>query len=363
MSERLYAATRKGLFAVEKTGSRWVLREPWFLGDPVTAVLHDHRDGTLYAALNLGHFGVKMRRSQNEGRTWEEHAVPAYPPEPDGKPQEPPWKLVQVWTLETGGLDEPRTLYAGTIPGGLFRSRDGGTTWTLVDSLWNHPARGQWMGGGYDAAGIHSICADPRDSRNLSVAVSTGGVWQSRDRGETWTVRSSGMKAAYMPPERAEDPVAQDVHRMVACPTRPDVLWVQHHNGVYRSTDDAASWHEVRAPALSCFGFAVAVHPKNADTAWFVPAVKDEHRVPVNGQLAVTRTRDGGRTFDVLREGLPAPAYDLVYRHGLAIDETGERLAIGSTTGGLWISENGGEAWRCISAHLPPIYAVRFAAE
>lgn len=68
------------------------------------------------------------------------------------------------------------------------------------------------------------------------------------------------------------------------------------------------------------------------------------------------------RSFEVLRAGLPpAPAYDLVYRHGLDIDATGERLAIGSTTGGVWISENRGDAWQCISAHLPPVYAVRFA--
>jgi hypothetical protein len=191
------------------------------------------------------------------------------------------------------------------------------------------------------------------------VAVSTGGIWQSRDRGETWTVRASGMHALYMPPERRDDPVVQDVHRMVFAQSAPDTLWVQHHCGVYRSTDFAASWQEVH-PALSGFGFAVAVDPHDADTAWFVPAIKDEHRIPVDGKLAVTRTRDGGRTFEVLTTGLPAPAYDLVYRHGLAIDKTGERLAIGSTTGGLWISDNRGDAWQCISAHLPPVYALGF---
>ena len=361
MSDRLFVATRKGLFTLTRSGGRWPLGEPAFMGDPVTNILPDARDGTLYATLNLGHFGVKMRRSKNGGRTWEEHAVPSYPTPPEGAPQNPPWKLVQVWSLETGGADEPRVLYAGTIPGGLFRSRDGGDSWQLITSLWNQPARTEWMGGGYDAPGIHSICVDPRDSRSITLAVSTGGVWQSRDRGETWTARASGMQAKYMPPERWGDPHVQDVHRMVACPSKPDTLWVQHHNGVYRSTDNAASWQEVRETALSCFGFAVAVDPKDANTAWFVPAIKDENRIPVNGQLAVTRTRDGGRTFDVLREGLPAPAYDLVYRHGLAIDGTGERLAIGSTTGGLWLSENRGDSWQCISAHLPPVYALRFA--
>jgi hypothetical protein len=360
MSDRLFVATRKGLFTLNRNRAGWSLNGPAFLGDPVTNILHDARDDTLYATLNLGHFGVKMRRSRDGGTTWQEHATPGYPPEPEGAPQDPPWKLVQVWSLETGGSDEPGTLWAGTIPGGLFRSRDGGDNWDLVTSLWNHPARKEWMGGGYDAPGIHSICVDPRDSRTITVAVSTGGVWQSRDRGETWVVRASGMQAQYMPPERKDDPNVQDVHRMVACVSEPDTMWVQHHNGMYRSTDFALSWQEIREPALSCFGFAVAVDPNDAKTAWFVPAIKDEKRIPVDARLAVTRTRDGGRTFDVLTDGLPFPAYDLIYRHGLAVDETGERLAIGSTTGGLWLSENRGDKWQCISAHLPPVYALRF---
>ena len=96
--------------------------------------------------------------------------------------------------------------------------------------------------------------------------------------------------------------------------------------------------------------------------AWFVPAVKDECRVPVDAALCVTRTHDGGKSFHALRTGLPQQhAYDLVYRHGLAVDGSGERLAIGSTTGGLWASEDGGDSWRCVSTHLPPIYCLRFA--
>ena len=361
MSDRLYVATRKGLFSVFRRNGRWSLSEPSFLGDPVTAVLPDPRDGTLYAALNLGHFGVKMRRSDDGGNSWEEHATPTYPQQPEGAAG-PPWKLVQVWTLEPGGMEEPGVIWAGTIPGGLFRSHDRGNTWSLVRPLWDHPDRTEWMGGGYDAPGIHSICVDPRDSRRITVAVSTGGVWQTRDRGETWRLSASGMRAEYMPPERERDPLVQDVHRMVTSRSHPEVFWAQHHNGVFRSTDGAASWDEVRETALAKFGFALAVDPNNADTAWFVPAIKDEKRVPVDAQLAVTRTRDGGRTFEVLREGLPTePAYDLVYRHALDIDSAGERLAFGSTTGGLWLSENRGDSWQCISVHLPPIAAVRFA--
>ncbi|HUP94552.1 MAG TPA: sialidase family protein, partial [Burkholderiales bacterium] len=169
MSDRLLVATRKGLFTIQRKSGRWSMQEPSFLGDPVTAVLADKRDGTLYASLNLGHFGVKMRRSTDGGKTWEEQTPPTYPPQPENVPG-PAWKLVQMWTLEPGGSDEPGVLWAGTIPGGLFRSADRGGTWSLVRSLWEHPARTEWMGGGYDAPGIHSICVDPRDSRRITLA-------------------------------------------------------------------------------------------------------------------------------------------------------------------------------------------------
>lgn len=361
MSDRIRVATRKGLITAVRRSGRWTLGEPAFLGDPVTMVLDDARDGTLYAALNLGHFGVKLKRSADDGKTWEELEAPAYPPQPEGAAG-PPWKLDLIWALETGGPDERGTLWAGTIPGGLFRSRDRGSSWQLMRGLWDRPERLDWGGGGYDHPGIHSIVVDPRDARRVTLAISTGGVWTTRDAGESWTQLGRGMRAPYMPPDQQGDPNAQDVHRLVACPARPETCWVQHHAGVYRSTDGAATFTELVDVAPSSFGFAVAVHPRDPDTAWFVPAIKDERRVPVDGRLVVTRTRDGGKRFESLSEGLPPPpCYDLVYRHGLAVDATGERLAMGSTTGGLWISENQGETWQCVSAHLPPIAAVRFA--
>ena len=94
-----------------------------------------------------------------------------------------------------------------------------------------------------------------------------------------------------------------------------------------------------------------------------MPAESDVKRIPAAGRFVVLRTHDGGASFDVLDEGLPkAPAYDLVYRHALDIDASGRRLAMGSTTGSLWISDNGGDTWALINAHLPPIAALRFAS-
>ena len=148
---------------------------------------------------------------------------------------------------------------------------------------------------------------------------------------------------------------------MVRCPSAPDHVWVQHHNGVFYSTDSGENFTEIENVPPAVFGFAVAVHPHDPQTAWFVPATKDECRVPIDAALVVTKTTDGGQSFTVSREGLPQEhAYDLTFRHALDIDATGDRLAFGSTTGSLWVTENGGDAWITVSTHLPPIYAIRF---
>ncbi|HSR71222.1 MAG TPA: hypothetical protein VLL72_02470 [Kiloniellales bacterium] len=359
MTERLQVASRKGLLTFAPDGRGWRLAASSFLGDPVSAVLADDRDGTLYAALALGHFGVKLHRSEDGGTTWRELPAPAYPANgaADGGADEAP-SVALIWSLAAGGADQPGRLWAGTIPGGLFRSDDRGESWTLVESLWNEPSRKEWFGGGYDQPGIHSVCVDSRESRRLTLGVSCGGIWLSDDDGASWRV-GKGLRNAYMPPERAYDPVVQDPHRLAQCQSAPDTIWCQHHNGIFRSDDRGESFIEIEAEAPSRFGFAVAVHPEAPRTAWFVPAVKDECRVPVDGRLVVTRTRDGGESFEVLSEGLPErDCYDLIYRHGLAVDSAGERLAMGSTTGNLWLGEAGGTRWSLLARHLPPIAQV-----
>lgn len=337
MSERLWVGSRKGLFELRKGA----IAKHHFAGQPVSAFLADRAN--LYCALNLGHFGAKLWRSRDDGASWQEVACPAYPKEEGGA------TLNQIWVLEKG-----EGLWAGTIPGGLFHSADGGDSWQLVESLWNRKERKEWFGGGADAPGIHSVLAR---GKALTIAVSCGGVWHSPDNGSSWALIGAGMSAPYMPPGQEHNANIQDVHRMARCAAQPEVIWVQHHGGIYRSTDSAKNFVSLG----NAFGFAVAAHPSDPDTAWFVPAIKDELRYPAEGKLVVTRTRDGGKSFERLTEGLPQEhAYDLVYRHGLDIDASGTQLAIGSTTGGLWTSANGGGAWRCVSAHLPPIYCVRF---
>lgn len=366
MAQPLLVGTRKGLFTIDRRGTAPAVVDAAHLGVPVTAVLHDPRDGTTYAALDHGHFGTKLHR-RDPGGEWVEVAVPEYPPQPDGEvDMEPfrqipiPWTLQLCWTLEAGHADTPGRLWAGTIPGGLFVSDDRGDSWSLVRSLWDHPLRKAWTGGGYDYPGLHSVSVDPRSPDRLLCGVSTGGVWHTDDGTATWSL-GTGLRNEYMPPGQEHEPVAQDVHRLARCAAEPDVVWCQHHNGMFRSVDAGRTWSEITHVSPSVFGFAVAAHPHDPLTAWFVPAEKDEVRIPVGGRMVVNRTRDGGASFETLTTGLPQEhAYHLVYRHALDVDATGDRLALGSTTGSVWVSDDAGDSWSRVSADLPPVACVRW---
>ncbi|HSF93113.1 MAG TPA: hypothetical protein VLA51_13045 [Paracoccaceae bacterium] len=358
MSDTLYVASRKGLFTFKREAEGWAQSgPPAFLAEPVTAFLKDARDGTMYVALNLGHFGCKMHRSTDGGANWTELPVPAYPA--SDAPDAP--ALDFVWTLVAGGADQPGQLWAGTLPGGLFKSTDHGESWHLVESLWNKPERERWFGGGYDHPGIHSVLVDPRNSAQLTVGISCGGVWLSEDGGETWQQGGIGLRADFLPPEMAEDPVSQDPHLLQSSAANPERVWCQHHCSIFVSTDRGRTFSEVTNAKPTAFGFAVAAHPKKPDTAWFAPAIKDEYRVPKDGKFVISQTQDGGKSFRLLDKGLPQGlSYDLIYRHALVCDGSGEKLAAGSTTGNLWVSEDGGESWGQISSYLPPIAQVAF---
>ena len=356
--------TRKGLFVVRGAGAGWKIEAHHFAGEPVTQVLADPRDGAWYAALRMGHFGIKLRKSTDGGANWAEIAAPAFPAKPTEGPwadDSTPWSVDMIWELAAGGASEPGTLWAGCIPAGLFKSEDSGASWQLNTPLWEQPGRRQWFGGGFDLAGVHSVLVDPRDARHVTIGVSCGGVWQSHDAGGSWELTARGMTANYLPAESADDANVQDPHLMVQCAANPDCLWVQHHCGIYRSIDGARSWQAIAAPQPSGFGFAVATDPRNAQRAWFAPAVADSLRIPVDGKMVVTRTDDGGKSFTAFGAGLPQEhACHLVYRHGLDVAADGDTLAMASTTGALWTSADAGESWVAVSRDLPPVAAVRF---
>jgi photosystem II stability/assembly factor-like uncharacterized protein len=389
MSDRILVGTRKGTFFIERTKARWTPRLTGHAGAGVNFVARDPNSGTLWAALGHGHWGAKLSRSSDGGKSWADATQIKYPegarylatPEPGEDHQDgglatsaalKAATLLKLWSIAFG---QPGCIYVGTIPGGLFVSRDDGESFELNLPLWNHESRGgnlfegqgtgvtHWYGtpaseGGDFAPGIHSILIDPRDHKRVLVAVSTAGVLETTDGGRTWRSRNKGMLMDYLPDPSAE--WGHDPHAITLCPADPDHIWQQNHCGVFYSNDGAESWKKVSdAKRGAHFGFPVAVDAEDGRTAWVLPGKADMQRTTIDGRLFVARTRDGGESWEQLHEGLPQEnAYDVVYRH--ALDNSGERLAFGSTTGNLYISENRGESWSVVTNNLPPVYSVRF---
>ena len=277
-------STRKGLFSLD---SNLKIELVDFLGVPVSYTLASANQQHWYTTLDHGHFGVKLHRSSDQGSTWEEITCPAYPSSEEDS-EDKGDSLSLIWSMAYGDTssDKGEKVWAGTIPGGLFYSEDAGNSWQLNQPLWQKKQELEWFGGGFDQAGIHSICVDPRDTNEIKVAISCAGVWVTKDGGESWKNQSQGMRAAYMPPEKMMDVNIQDPHMMVQCPSAPDSLWVQHHNGIFKSTDNSESWQEIVDVSPSVFGFATAVHPEDPNKVWFVPGVKDECRVAVDWKVS-----------------------------------------------------------------------------
>ncbi len=388
MASRILVGTRKGIFIVEKQNGQWKPRLAGHAGGGVNYVARDPYTGKLWALLGFGHWGAKLSVSSDDGATWVDNSAQIKYPEgaryigqvsPDDFESGTFGTVTRTATVQklwVIGFGPEGAIYVGTIPGGLFVSRDGGNSFALNLPLWNHESRGgdlftgdgngetKWFGtpaseGGEFAPGIHSIAVDPRDPRRVFVAVSTAGVIETADGGETWHARNKGMLLDHNPEPEAE--WGHDTHYIEQSAGDPDHIWQQNHVGIYYSNDGAKSWRNVSRPEQGVhFGFPVTADAKNGRTAWVVPGKSDMQRITVGGALFVARTRDGGETWEELRKGLPQnEAYDVVYRHALHNEEGS--VAFGSTTGNLYVSDDDGDSWTTVANNLPPIYSVRFA--
>ncbi len=355
----LLVGTMKGAFLIRSTGARarWETGGPWFPGQAVYAMAYDGRAGRkrLWAGTGSMHWGAVLRSSDDLGKSWTnpETANVRFPAESGVS-------LKQIWQVRPGRAGEPDTLYCGVEPAALFESHDAGATWTLNQGLFDHPHRAQWQPGGGGLC-LHTIVPDPVDRRRLTVAISTGGVYRSDDGGRTWQVKNKGVRADFLPDKYPE--FGQCVHKVVQHPSRPERLFLQNHWGLYRSDDGGDSWRDIANRVPSDFGFAMAMHPHDAQTVYIVPIESDEFRCTPDGKLRVYRTRDAGASWEPLTRGLPQKdALETVLRDAMATDSLNPAgVYFGTRSGQLWASRDGGASWGLIRAGLPPIVCVKAA--
>ena len=357
----IWVGTKKGAFVFRSSNRKdWTIAGPEFRGWEVNHVVQDPRDpARYYAAVNSAWFGPHIHASTDGGKTW--HASEqGLAVEGLGEVAGKPATLARIWHIQPGHADEPGVVYAGADPAVLFRSRDWGASWEVVDGMTRHPTRDKWMPGAGGMT-IHSIQALGKG--RLIVGASAAGAFRSSDGGETWEPHNQGVLADFLPDKKPE--VGQCVHKLLAHPRKPEALYQQNHCGVYKGKLNGKKWTDISEGLPTRFGFGLAVPSAEEETVFTVPMESANYRCNLNGKLSVARTRDGGKTWKLLNKGLPDhDAHVTVLREAMTSDPLSPAgVYFGTSTGAVYHTHNAGEAWHTLTANLPPVYSVSVATQ
>jgi len=355
----LLVGTNKGAFFLRSSRerSKWDVAGPYFHGQGIYAMAYDGRSDRhrLWVSANSGMWGAFLRSSDDFGRIWTNplEASIRFPTESGAS-------LRNIWQICLGRNEEPEKLYCGVEPAALFESGDEGESWSLVRGLYDHPHRPRWMPGNGGLI-LHTILPDPCNKDRMYVAVSAGGVYRTEDGGTTWLARNNGVRVVFLPEKYPE--FGQCVHKIALHESRPERLFLQNHWGLYRSDNRGDSWQDIARGVPSDFGFAMLMHPHDADCVYIVPVESDEFRCTPEGHLRVFRTRNAGGSWEALNRGLPQKgAYETVLRDALSSDSLDPAgIYFGTRSGKVYGSRDEGKSWKKIVEGLPQILCVKAA--
>ncbi|MEZ4499985.1 MAG: sialidase family protein [Thermomicrobiales bacterium] len=361
---RVLVGTKKGAFILTSDSGRrtWEISEPQLPGFEIYHLKGSPIDpDRIYASQTSSWFGQVMQRSDDGGKTWEVIGNDfQYIGDPgthqtfDGTQH--PWQFSRVWHLEPSHHDRD-TVYAGVEDAALFKSTDGGQTWTELPAL--REVSGPYWQPGAGGMCLHTILLDNGNPDRIIVAISAAGAFRSDDGGSTWKAITNGLVSEYeLPDPNAE--VGHCVHNLAVHPSRPDTIFMQKHWDVMRSDDAGDRWIEISGNLPSDFGFPIAVHAHEPETVYVVPILSDHFHYPPEGKLRVYRSRTGGNEWEALTNGLPQEhCYVNILRDAMAVDSLEScGIYFGTTGGQVYASHDSGDTWNAIVRDLPGVLSV-----
>jgi photosystem II stability/assembly factor-like uncharacterized protein len=327
-SDEVLVGTLHGVVTLVRDGG-WRIARRVLEDRHISAIIEEPDSGVLFA----GAFAGGIHASTDGGRTWErrDHGVT----EPD------------VYSLASVRLNGRARLYAGTEPARLFYSDDLGLSWSELPGLRAVPSVPRWtFPAPPHVAHAKHITFSPDDPSTIFVSIEQGGLLRSTDAGETWTeLHTNGLN--------------DDLHRLVLHPRDPRLLYANTGVGLHVSTDGGTTWEHrtTRTAEVGGYPDGLVLRPSRPEELFIGAAQHNpgDWRTSHFAGARISRSRDGGGTWEVLGGGLPDRLQASIEAMCLEEWDGGCAVFAATTAGEVWASEDGGESWACIARDLTPI--------
>lgn len=328
-SREVLVGTREGIVSIARdaAGGGWNVADRSLTDQHIHAIIIEPESGTIFAGASQG----GIHASTDGGKTWERRD--------SGLTER------DIYSLASARIDGWVRLFAGTEPAQLFVSDDLGRSWQERPALRSVPGHENWTFPGPPHIGhLKHINFDPRDTRTVFGSIEVGGLLKSSDGGETWT-EIPGMYP--------------DVHRTVINPRQPERIYVTGGDGLYVTSNGGESWEHWTGDDAEIGGYPdLLVFAPSQPELMFIAAAQcspGEWRTSHFAGARISRSRDGGRTWEVLRNGLPDRLQASV--EAMCLEEAGSTVSVfaATTAGEVFYSEDAGERWMVAVQGLAPI--------
>ena len=327
LSKEVLVGTKEGVAIIAREGSGWKLAHRALTDKHISAIIIEPESGLTFA----GAFHGSIHASPDGGRTWE--------PRANGLSE------ANVYSLASARINGHTRLFAGTEPAHLFISDDLGRRWSEVPSLRSVPSVPKWSFPAPPHIGhVKHINFEPQNPTTMYASVEVGGLLKSTDAGEHWQEFPS---------------LYEDVHRTMIHPSNPKFLYAVTGRGLYVSPEGGATWDQWtrREDEIGGYPDGFVFRPSDPKTIFMTAA----HDAPGTWRTThfagarISRSKDGGRSWEVLRNGLPDRLQASI--EAFCLEEAGKSSAIfaATTAGEILSSEDDGKSWKQIISGLAPI--------
>ena len=278
-SNRVLVGTREGVVAIERDapGATWRVSHRAAIEKHISSIIKEPESGLLFAGAFKG--GVLV--SADEGKSWQARN--------HGMSQE------DVYSLAVKNIDGRTHLFAGTEPAHLFVSEDLGANWRELANLRSVPSVANWSFPAPPHIGhVKHINFDPDNPNTIYASIEVGALLRSTDGGESW----EEITGLY-----------EDVHRLMIHPSNGNFLYAVTGRGLYASQERGAQWEQWTRREDDIGGYPDGLVFRPSDPKlMFMTAAHDAPGTWRKSHFAgarISRSQDGGRSWEILKNGLP----------------------------------------------------------